>query len=246
VFFYQVAMRTGIDAIGAMATQLGLGTVLETDLPNVATGLVPTHEWAKSRNIHWVEGDTVVQGIGQGYTALTPLSMATAVARIASGRAVSPYITRRINGEPQPGMVPADLELLDIDPAHLAVVRQGMFEVVNTPAGTAYTARLTLPGVQMAGKTGTAQVHDNTAAERVRNFNDNSMAWAQRPNALFIAFAPVDNPRYAAAVVVEHGLWGGTAAAPIARDLLTYALTKDPAGRDTPVGTQISDAAVPS
>ena len=108
VFFYQVAMRTGIDAIGAMATQLGLGTVLDTDLPDVATGLVPTHEWAKSRNIHWVEGDTVVQGIGQGYTMLTPISMATAVARIATGRAVSPYITRRINGDPQPGFDPAD------------------------------------------------------------------------------------------------------------------------------------------
>ena len=120
-----------------------------------------------------------------------------------------------------------------------------MFEVVNTPAGTAYTARLTLPGMQMAGKTGTAQVHDDTAAESVRNFNDNSMPWAKRPNALFIAFAPVDKPRYAAAVVVEHGLWGGQSAAPIARDLMTYALTRNSDGNDAPIGTQISDEAVP-
>jgi penicillin-binding protein 2 len=98
----------------------------------------------------------------------------------------------------------------------------------------------------MAGKTGTAQVHNNTAAERERNFNDNSLVWEQRPNALFIAFAPADNPRYAASVVVEHELWGGLAAAPIARDLLTYALTRDPAGRDAPIGTQVSDAAAPS
>jgi penicillin-binding protein 2 len=246
VFFYQVALRTGIDAIGAMATTLGLGTALQTDLPNVATGLVPTHAWAKSRGIHWVQGDTVVQGIGQGYTTLTPISMATAVARIATGRAVSPYIARRINGAPQTGMDPADWAPLDVDAAHLAVIRQGMFEVVNTPAGTAYASRLTLPGVQMAGKTGTAQVHNNTAAERVRNFDDNTLAWAQRPNALFIAFAPVDNPRYAASVVVEHELWGALAAAPVARDLLTYALTRDPAGRDAPTGTQVSDVAAPS
>ena len=246
VFFYQVAMRTGIDAIAAMATKLGLGSELQTDLPNVASGLVPSHAWAKEHGVHWVEGDTVVQGIGQGYTMLTPISMATAVARIATGRAVSPYITRRIDGAPQTGINPADWEVLDVDEKHLAVVRQGMFEVVNTPAGTGYASRLTLPGVQMAGKTGTAQVHDNTAAERVRNFNDDSMPWAQRPNALFIAFAPADNPRYAAAVVVEHGLWGAEAAAPIARDLITYALTRDSAGRDTPIGTEISDAEVPS
>jgi penicillin-binding protein 2 len=117
--------------------------------------------------------------------------------------------------------------------------------VVNTPAGTAYAARLTLPGVQMAGKTGTAQVHNDTAAESVRNFNDNSMPWAERPNALFIAFAPVDQPRYAASVVVEHGLWGAQSAAPIAHDLMTYALSRNSNGTGVPIGTQISDEDAP-
>jgi penicillin-binding protein 2 len=245
VFFYKTALRTGIDLISEMATGLGLGTTLQTDVPGVATGLVPSHDWAATRKIHWVEGDTVVQGIGQGYTALTPISMATAAARIATGRVVNPHITKRIGDDPQFSPEPAVGVLLDIDEQHLKVVRQGMFEVVNTPAGTAYAARLTLPGVQMAGKTGTAQVHNDNAAESVRNYNDANMPWAMRPNALFIAFAPVDAPRYAAAVVVEHGLWGAQSAAPIAHDLMTYALTRTPNGTNVPIGTQISDEDVP-
>lgn len=245
VFFYKTALRTGIDLISEMATKLGLGTDLQTDVPGVATGLVPSHDWATSRGIHWVEGDTVVQGIGQGYTMLTPISMATAVARIATGRIVNPHITKRVGDDPQINLDPPDGALLDVDEQHLTVVRQGMFEVVNTPAGTAYAARLTLPGVQMAGKTGTAQVHNDTAAESVRNFNDNSMPWAERPNALFIAFAPVDQPRYAASVVVEHGLWGAQSAAPIAHDLMTYALSRNSNGTGVPIGTQISDEDAP-
>ena len=244
VFFYKTALRTGIDLISEMATKLGLGTDLQTDVPGVATGLVPSHDWATSRGIHWVEGDTVVQGIGQGYTMLTPISMATAVARIATGRIVNPHITKRVGDDPQISLDPPD-GALDVDEQHLTVVRQGMFEVVNTPAGTAYAARLTLPGIQMAGKTGTAQVHNDTAAESVRNFNDNSMPWAERPNALFIAFAPVDQPRYAASVVVEHGLWGAQSAAPIAHDLMTYALSRNSNGTGVPIGTQISDEDAP-
>ncbi|MDD2794282.1 penicillin-binding protein 2 [Acidocella sp.] len=236
VFFYQVALGVGIDRIAEMATLMGLGTDLGVDLPNAETGLVPTLDWARQHGIHWVEGSTVVQGIGQGYTQLTPLALATMIARVATGSAVGPHITRRIAGTLQIGSTPGDWPVLDVDPAHLAVVRQGLFEVVNTPAGTAYANRLDLPNVQMAGKTGTAQVHDNTAAEKRQGFNDLTMAWAARPNALFVAFAPYDNPRYAVAVVIEHGNYGGVAAAPIAHTLMTHALTHDPAGRDVPLG----------
>ncbi len=236
VFFYQVALGVGIDRIAAMATVMGLGTDLGVDLPDAETGLVPTLDWARQHGIHWVEGSTVVQGIGQGYTQLTPLALATMIARVATGSAVGPHITRRIAGTLQIGSTPGDWPVLDVDPAHLAIVRQGLFEVVNTPAGTAYADRLTLPDVQMAGKTGTAQVHDNTAREKRQGFNDLTMAWAQRPNALFVAYAPYDNPRYAVAVVIEHGDYGGVAAAPIANALMTHALTHDPAGRDVPLG----------
>ena len=237
VFFYQVALMVGIDRMAEMATQLGLGTDLGVDLPHASTGLVPTLDWARSRGIHWAEGSTVVQGIGQGYTQLTPLALATMIARVASGVAVGPHIARRIGGDLQNGSDPNDWLPLDIDDRHLAVIRQGLFEVVNTPSGTAYASRLNIPNVQMAGNTGTAQVHNNTAAEKQKNFNDLTMAWADRPNALFVGFAPYDSPRYAVAVVVEHGNFGAQAAAPIARDLMTYAILNDPAGRDVPLNT---------
>jgi penicillin-binding protein 2 len=246
VFFYQVALMVGIDKIAEMATTMGLGTDLGVDLPNAAAGLVPTHDWARARGIYWAEGSTVVQGIGQGYTQLTPLALATMIARIASGVAVGPHITRRIGGVLQTGADPDDWPPLDVDDRHLAVIRNALFEVVNTPEGTAYGSRLMLPGVQMAGKTGTAQVHDNTAAEKQKNFNDMTMPWADRPNALFVGFAPYDSPRYAIAVVVEHGNFGAQSAAPIARDLMTYAIQHDPAGRDVPLTPPPAPPAAPA
>ncbi|MBB5373881.1 penicillin-binding protein 2 [Acidocella aromatica] len=235
VFFYQVALMAGIDKIADMAATLGLGTDLGADLPHVSPGLVPTLEWARSKNIHWAQGNTVVQGIGQGYTQLTPLALATMMARIATGTAVGPHITRRVGGVLQTGAAPTDWPALNVDDRDLATIRQAMFDVVNTPRGTAYASRLQLPNAQMAGKTGTAQVHNNSAAEKQKNFNDMTMAWEQRPNALFIGFAPYDNPRYAIAVVVEHGNFGAQAAAPIAQAMMTYAIQHDPSGRDTPL-----------
>jgi penicillin-binding protein 2 len=238
VFFYNVALRTGIDLIAAMAHNLGIGTDIGIDLPNALPGFVPTHAWARERHLYWAPGNTVEQGIGQGYTQVTPLALATMIARVATGTNVVPHITRRVGGVLVEASTPGQWQPLDIDDRHLAAVRQGLFEVVNTPAGTAYTARLQLPGVQMAGKTGTAQVHNNTAAEKMASFNDANLPWKFRPNGLFVGYAPLDNPRYAAAALVEHGVWGGTSAAPIVRDLITYALTNDPAGRDTPLNKQ--------
>jgi penicillin-binding protein 2 len=246
VFFYQVALGVGVDRIADMANRLGIGIDLQLDLPHASAGLVPTIAWAAARGIHWAPGNTVVQGIGQGYTQVTPIAQATMIARIASGLAVGPHITRRLGGQLQDGADPAEWPPLDIDDRHLAVIREGLFEVVNTPSGTAYNARLMIPDVQMAGKTGTAQVHNNTAAQKQKNFDDATMAWADRPNGLFVGFAPYTAPRYAAAVIIEHGLWGAQSAAPVARDLLTYAIQNDPAGRDKPLGQQVSDAASPS
>jgi penicillin-binding protein 2 len=188
----------------------------------------------------------VVQGIGQGYTEVTPMALATMIARIASGLAVGPHVTRRIGGTLQLGAVAADWPALDVDDRHLALVRQGLFEVVNTQAGTAWNARIMLPNVQMAGKTGTAQVHNDSAAEKTKNFDAMRMAWQDRPNGLFVGFAPYDNPRYATAVIVEHGNWGAQSAAPIARDLLTYCITNDPAGRDTPLTPELAALPVPT
>jgi len=233
VFFYQVALRVGVDKIAGMAATMGLGVDLGSDLPGISKGLVPTLDWARSRNIHWAEGNTVVQGIGQGYTSLTPISLATMIARVATGTAVVPHITRRIGDDLQDGADPDEVPMLDVDPDHLAALRKALVDVVNDPSGTAYASRLTLPdGAQMAGKTGTAQTHDNTAAEKQKNFNDMTLAWELRPNALFVAYAPADNPRYAVAVVVEHGNFGAQSAAPVAHDMMTYALTNNVADRD--------------
>jgi penicillin-binding protein 2 len=113
---------------------------------------------------------------------------------------------------------------------------------VNTPSGTAYASRLMLPNVQMAGKTGTAQVHNNSAAEKQKNFNDMTMAWEDRPNALFVGYAPANNPRYAIAVVVEHGNFGAQSAAPIAKAMMTYAIQNDPAGRDSPLNLPLQSS----
>jgi len=235
VFFYQVALMVGTDKIAAMAATMGLGVDLGSDLPNVSHGLVPTLEWARGRGIHWAEGSTVVQGIGQGYTTLPPIGLATMIARVATGAAVTPHITRRIGDDLQDGADPDDVPVLDVDPDHLAAIRKALVDVVNDPAGTAYAQRLTLPsGQQMAGKTGTAQTHNASAAEKQKNFNDMTLAWELRPNALFVGYAPADNPRYAVAVVVEHGNFGAQSAAPIAHDLMTYALTNNPADRDNP------------
>ncbi len=235
VFFYKTALMTGINRIAEMAGLMGLGVDLGSDIPHAQTGLVPTLDWARGHRIHWVQGNTVVQGIGQGYTQLTPLAQATMIARIATGNAVTPHLTRRVGGALHPDSVPGAAPPLAVDPRHLAVIRQALFDVVNTPAGTAYASRLTLPGVQMAGKTGTAQVHNNSAAEKMKNFDDMTMAWERRPHAWFVAYAPYDNPRYAVSVLIEHGNFGAQTAAPLAHDLMTYALLHDPAGRDVPL-----------
>jgi penicillin-binding protein 2 len=246
VFFYQVALGVGVDRIAEMANKMGIGVDLQLDLPNASPGLVPTIAWAAGKGIHWAPGNTVVQGIGQGYTQVTPMAQATMIARIASGIEVGPHIARRVNGNLQDGSDVGDWPALDVDDTHLAVIRQALFEVVNTPQGTAYNSRLDLPNAQMAGKTGTAQVHNNSAAEKAKNFDDATMAWANRPNGLFVGFGPFSAPRYAVAVIVEHGLFGAQVAAPIAKALMTYALTNDPAGRDTPLGTKVSENGNPA
>lgn len=240
VFFYHTALATGIDRIAAMGHRLGLVGRSSIGLPGVDHGFLPTHDWAQGRHIAWTQGNTVIQGIGQGYTQVTPFGLATMVARIASGRALGPHIARRVGDQAQPGGNPGDWPSLGLDERHLAVVHQGMFEAVNTQRGTGYASRLTLPGVFMAGKTGTAQVHAQTAAQEKANFNDALLPWKFRPNAFFIGFAPADAPRYAAAVVVEHGNEGADVAAPIVQALMTRALTRDLAAAVP--GQQLSDA----
>ncbi len=241
VFFYHTALAAGIDRIAAMAHRLGLGTRLDLDLPLQAEGLIPTRAWRRAQGHPWELGETAISGIGQGFVQVTPLQLATYAARLATGRAVQPHVTRAIGGTVLPGGEAADWPLLDLPEPLLDLVRRGMFSVVNEPRGTGWTVRLPPAlGVHMAGKTGSAQVADVSQAERARGgYNSSTMPWKLRPNALFVAFAPFEAPRYAAAVVVAHGDEGASAAAPIAHDLMVAALTRDPAGRTVAPGVAV-------
>ena len=234
VFFYEVARRTGMDNIAAMANRFGLGVKLDIELPGVRQGLVPTREWRMAQGKAWNIGDTIVHGIGQGFLQLTPLSLAVMAARLATGRAVQPHLTRTIGNVLQPGTRPEDWPSLDLPERDLRAVRDGMWQVVNEPGGTASIARLTLAGVQLAGKTGSTQVRRVTREQREHGFKSEDLPWEFRPHALFIAFAPYDVPRYALSVVVEHGNAGAATAGPVARDIMTDALTIDPVGHREP------------
>jgi penicillin-binding protein 2 len=231
VFFYEVARRTGMDNMAAMANRFGLGVPLDIELPEARPGLVPTRAWRRAQGKAWNLGDTVVHGIGQGFLHLTPLSLAVMVARLATGRAVQPHLTLAKGGALAHGSRPEDWPLMGLPDRSLQAARDGMWAVVNEVGGTATNTKLLLPGVQMAGKTGSSQVRRVTREQREHGYKSENLPWEYRPHALFVAFAPYDAPRYALAVVVEHGNAGGLAAGPIARDIMTDALTLDPAGK---------------
>ncbi len=220
VYFYEMARRVGINRIAAMGRRFGMGVDLEVELPGTRRGLMPTREWREAQGRPWNIGDTIVHGIGQGFYQLTPLSLATMTARLASGRALQPHLTRSIGGRPVRGSRPEDYPSLGIADRDMRLVREAMWAVVNEGGGTAATARMPAGYGQMAGKTGTTQVRRVTREQRERGYNVNSVPREWRPHALFVAYAPHDNPQYAISVVVEHGTSGSGAAAPLAKDLM--------------------------
>ena len=243
VFFYEVARRAGIDAVAQTANLFSFGVDPGVDLPGARMGLMPTQAWRRRHGHKWSVGDTIGCGIGQGFVLATPLQLATYVSRIATGRAVVPHVTRTIAGAAEPGGKPEDFPMLDVPEEALAVVRGGMFAVVNEAGGTAPHARLGLPGMQLAGKTGSSQVRRVSRWAREHgHFNSASLPWEFRPHALFVCFAPYDAPRYAVAVVVEHGNAGADVAAPLARDIMRDTITRDPARRQVAPGQTIASA----
>ena len=234
VYFYEVARRAGIDRIAAMSNRLGMGVDTGIDLPGARKGLIPTRGWSAQRGRIWNIGDTLVSGIGQGYMQVTPLQLATFTARIASGRAVVPHLTRSVGGILQPGSRTDDYPSLGLLDRDLKLVRDGMLAVVHEAGGTASIARLPDGKTLMAGKTGSAQVRRVTREQRERGFNSENLPWEYRPHALFVAYAPFDQPRYALSVVVEHGNAGSATAGPIARDIMAEVLARDPAKPEVP------------
>lgn len=227
VYFYEVARRTGIDRIGAMAKRLGLGTPLGLDLPGEKGGLIPSNDWKMGAvGTSWQLGETLILGIGQGYILTTPMQLAVMTARLVNGgRAVTPRMTMDMVDETGVQPYPMDeAEPLGISPEHLAQVRAGMERVVNSPTGTARRSKIDDVRRRMAGKSGTVQVRRISKAERETGVLKNKdLPWKERDHAIFVGYAPFDNPRYSVSVVVEHGGGGSSAAAPIARDILIEA-----------------------
>ncbi len=233
VYFYEIAKRVGVDNIAEMARRFGLGEETGIDLPGEKGGLIPTAAWKKrTLGVAWQGGETLVAGIGQGFILTTPLQLAVMTARIATAMEIRPHIVRGIisGGVAKPFDIP-EPKPLKISKEALRIVIGGMDAVVNAERGTAKRSRITRKGWEMAGKTGTAQVRRISKHERdTRVLKNEERPWEERDHALFVAFAPVANPRYAVAVVVEHGGGGSAVAAPVAHDILLETLQRDPSG----------------
>ncbi|HRO15712.1 MAG TPA: penicillin-binding protein 2, partial [Paracoccus sp. (in: a-proteobacteria)] len=223
VFYYELAQKVGIERIAAMARRLGIGVRHDLPMSAIAEGIAPDRAWKRARyDQEWQVGDSINASIGQGYVLASPLQLALMTARVATGRDVRPRLVRAVDGVAVPVQPFAGLGL---DEAHLKIARAGMDAVMNGGSGTARRARIETPEWRMAGKTGTSQVRNITAAERARGvISNDQLPWIRRDHALFVCFAPVADPRYAVSVVVEHGGGGSAVAAPIARDILLFAL----------------------
>ena len=220
-YFYAMGHRIGYDNIAPMAKRLGLGQKFDLPLVTQNYGTVPDSAWkarkyAQSRKLverpDWTASDTLNASIGQGFLLLNPLQLAVMASRIASGRDVQPKLIG-VHKQPAP--------LLGLPPEHLEMVRGGMWQVVNGD-GTAGASKLPLKGIEMSGKTGTAQVRRIAGGQRGQGGD-----WRYRDHGLFVFFAPSHEPRYAGAVVIEHGMGGARAAAPVAKDVLTFLFDPD-------------------
>jgi penicillin-binding protein 2 len=218
VYFYTMGRRIGIDKIAPMARALGMGEKFDLPLQMQRYGTVPDSAWKLRRyKSNWTTADTVNASIGQGYVLVNPLQMAVMAARIASGNILAPQLLA--------GMHPA-MASLNIPPSQMAVVHGGMRDVING-GGTGGSARLNIPGIEMAGKTGSAQVRRISMADRrAGRTSSEALPWRFRDHGHFIGFAPVEQPRYAIAVTLEHGNHGA-AAAQIARDVMVYLFAPD-------------------
>jgi penicillin-binding protein 2 len=223
VYFYEIVQRLGMDKVKPFAEKLGLGQTYQLGLGGQAKGVVPDPKWKQDRlGSKWRTGDSLNAAIGQGFVLSTPLQLAVMAARIANGeKAVSPFIV--VGDEVQTP------EPLDINPDHLRLVQKAMHAVCEIPGGTAYKPDgLGIPGVEMACKTGTGQVRGISAAERLTGvLNNKVLPWKLRDHSIFVGYAPYDNPRFAACILVEHGGSGAKIAADICRKVLGRALEKD-------------------
>jgi penicillin-binding protein 2 len=213
-YFWAMGLQTDPQQTTEMVNYLGYGQEFDLPIPSQRFGTMPNPAWLEKKyHRKWQGYDTANTSIGQGYVLINPLQLAVMPARLASGKLLQPRLLMAGPRKPIPDLA--------VDPEHLQIIREGMTRVVNG-SGTAVASKLLLDGVQMAGKTGTAQVFRLVARGHQSN-------WNLRDHALFIAFAPADKPRYAIGCIIEHGGFGASAAAPIVRDTMTYLFDKQKA-----------------
>lgn len=227
-FFYKMSSAVGIDRIAEMARRLGIGSNLDFDLPETKGGTVPDTQWKKKQaDKIWHPGETINASIGQGYMLASPLQLATMTARLVNGgKLVKPWLAG-YSDDKQIYKISEDS--LGVKPEHLELIKRGMHAVM-LPGGTAYASRIKEEGMEMGGKTGTSQVKRISKAERAAGLRrQEDFPWHLRHHALFIGFAPVGDPRYVCAVIVEHGGSGSGAAAPIAHDIMLEVQKRNPA-----------------
>ena len=224
VYYYELAQMVGIEKIAEVARVLGLGKSFNIEMSAVTSGIVPDKLWKRNaRSREWVVGDTVNSSIGQGYVLSSPLQLAVMMARIATGNEILPKLIKSINGF-ESDAVPGELSL---NKNNLKLIRKALFEVTNDKRGTAYHSRVLDKKSKIIGKSGTSQVRNISTVERTLGVLENKdLPWDQRDHALFVNYAPYDDPKIAVSVVVEHGGSGSTVAAPIARDITLQAIYK--------------------
>jgi penicillin-binding protein 2 len=223
-YFYHFCNQAGVDRIHETASKLGLGELFDLEIAGQKRGLVPSEEYKRKnfkKDPKWHPGETLSVAIGQGYTNITALQLAVYTARLANGlQAVTPHLIKKIGQQDKE----VSFKPLGLPPEHIEIIRSGMASVSNDSDGTAFrNSQLNLGDIKMAGKTGTAQVHsyDNTTTRK-------SNIWAKKDHGLYVCYAPSDTPKYALAVIVEHGVGGAAFAAPKAREIMKVALLKDP------------------
>ncbi|MCX7627863.1 MAG: penicillin-binding protein 2 [Methylophilaceae bacterium] len=223
-FFYGLALELGIDRLAGFLSHFSFGKPTGIDIEGERSGLLPTPEWKQKRwKQKWFPGETVITGIGQGYTLVTPMQLAHATAMLANnGTALRPHLVTGIRKSGSGTIEPVPIETVDhvsLRPEHMALVKQGMLDVTR-PGGTAASVGAGA-GYNIAAKTGTAQVVGIKQGEK---YDEKRISERLRDHALFIAYAPAENPRIALAVIVENGGHGGSAAGPIARQVMDYYL----------------------
>ena len=247
VYFYEVARRLGVDRLSETAKNFGLGKKVLRDFSEERSGVVPSTSWKKKYiGQNWYLGETLHSGIGQGYFQSTPIQLCLMTAQIANGgfeikpriifdkekNNLKEYLKFKNENPDQP--LPQDLLVSNFNlkplfknQENIEIIKEAMYSSTNEPGGTSYRSRLDDTRFTFAGKTGSSQIKKFTEAQREAEVKQESLDYKDRDHALFIAYAPVSDPKYAISVVVEHGGSGSKSAAPIAKQVIKKVLERD-------------------